>query len=213
MIKILLLSFLCICSFTSCKSDLSKPEQQVQKQTSKEAKADFKTIEAFIYEKLEGQTLIRNYGKDSGQTKIIFKKDGNFIGDYLGKIKADGFDGGLSDKAAIYYHAEEIHTSNFEGRFKLKKMINDHTFLMELENLKFTSETGPYNDIYYKVDFALGLEAFDEFYLYTPGTELNLLDKNNAKLMANVKKTESDEKTTGFVIYNKSKDDIFNQLH
>ena len=74
-------------------------EKSVENTDKNQKEVDFETIKNFFYEKLKGQTLIRTYGEDTGQTKVIFENGGRFRGDYFGKISADGKDYGLTDTA------------------------------------------------------------------------------------------------------------------
>lgn len=158
-----------------------------------------------------GQTLIRTYGEDTGQTKIVFEKDGAFRGDYFGKIAADGRDYGLTGKAQIYYHAEEIHTSIFEGKFKIEKALDDYRYQVDLYDYKIRSEEGAYDDIYYHVDFALGLDPEFQYILYRPGCPISSLEKDDRLIEIAKKGSPDGEKTSGFIIYNKTDGEVFSQ--
>ena len=144
-----------------------------------EVKPSLDQIAELFYEKLLGQTLVRTYGEDTGQTKIVFEKDGKFRGDYFGKIAADGKDYGLTATAQIYYHAEEIHSSEFEGIFEIIGQIDDYSYEVDLRDYKITTKEGPYDDIYYHVDFALGLNPESEYILYRPGCLIENLEKDD----------------------------------
>ena len=170
-------------------------------------------LEKFLFEKLKGQKLVRNYGEDTGWTNLEFLEDGNFTGSYFGKIKNDGFDAGLTEYAWIWHRGEEIHTSDFKGKFKIVEQINDNIYKMKLDNFEITSEYGRYDDIYFNVDFALGIKPDADYYLYIPGTPASLLPNENSRLDKNYKKEDSKEdKTQGFIIWNKYEDEVFNQL-
>lgn len=173
--------------------------------------ADFETIKNFFYEKLKGQTLIRTYGKDTGQTKIIFENDGHFRGDYFGKIAADGKDYGLTQTAQIYYHAEEIHSSEFEGIFEITKAIDDYRYELDLRDYKITTEEGVYDQIYYHVDFALGLDPESDYILYRPACPIKTLEKDDRLIEIAKKGSPDGEKTAGFIIYNKTCGEVFSQ--
>lgn len=180
-----------------------------KKQTYKEV--DFQSVINLFYEKLKGQTLIRNYGGNTGQTKIIFENKGTFRGDYFGKIASDGQDYGLSWKAASSYGGEEIHSSNFEGRFEITEALDDYTYKLKLKSFKITSKEGAHDDIYYNVNFALGLNPEASYLLYRPGCQIKNLDKDQ-RLIEIAKKTSPDgEKTRGFIIYNKTDGEVFSQ--
>lgn len=170
-------------------------------------------LEKFLFEKLKGQKLVRNYGEDTGWTNLEFLEDGNFTGSYFGKIKNDGFDAGLTEYAWIWHRGEEIHTSDFKGKFKIVEQINDNIYKMKLDNFEITSKYGRYDDIYFNVDFALGIKQDADYYLYIPGTPASLLPNENSRLDKNYKKEDSKEdKTQGFIIWNKYEDEVFNQL-
>lgn len=190
-------------------------EEEISKEESVQSQAespDLKTIRDFLLEKLRGQNLVRNYSTDGANTKIIFENGGYFTGDYFGKKEDDGFDGKLSDTAAIFYHAEEIHSSKFEGVFEITNMIDEYTYEMKLKDFKITSEVGPHDDIYYNVDFALGMKPDSKYLLYRPGTMIKDLDQRDERLIEIAKNGEENrEKTVGFIIYNQTDKEIFAQ--
>ena len=170
-------------------------------------------ISTFLYEKLDGQKLLRNYGEDTGWTNLEFSADGAFTGSYMGNTSADGFDGGLNDYAQIWYHAVEIHSSDFKGNFKIVEQINDYVYKMKLENFEITSEYGAHDDIYYNVDFALGIREDADYYLYIPGTPGDLMPGEDSRLDNSYKREEATEdKSEGFIIWEKYDDEVFNQL-
>lgn len=206
LILIFALVFLTSCTKTS--EDVNNINQQTK---IEEKKPDFEQIAEIFYEKLWGQTLIRTYGEDTGQTKIVFEKDGAFRGDYFGKIAADGRDYGLTGKAQIYYHAEEIHTSIFEGKFKIEKALDDYCYQVDLYDYKIKSEEGAYDDIYYHVDFALGLDPESQYILYRPGCPISSLEKDDRLIEIAKKGSPDGEKTSGFIIYNKTDREVFSQ--
>ena len=206
LILIFVLVFLTSCANTS--EDANNLNQQTK---IEEKKPDFEQIAEIFYEKLWGQTLIRTYGEDTGQTKIVFEKDGAFRGDYFGKIAADGRDYGLTGKAQIYYHAEEIHTSIFEGKFKIEKALDDYCYQVDLYDYKIKSEEGAYDDIYYHVDFALGLDPESQYILYRPGCPISSLEKDDRLIEIAKKGSPDGEKTSGFIIYNKTDREVFSQ--
>lgn len=190
-------------------------ENTTQIQTTEEnqtqSQADFETIKNFFYEKLKGQTLIRTYGEDTGQTKVIFENNGHFKGDYFGKIAADGKDYGLTDIAWLYYHGEEIHSSEFEGIFEITRAIDDYRYELDLRDYKITTQEGVYDQIYYHVDFALGLNSDSEYIIYRPGCPIKTIE-NDERLIEIAKKASPDgQKTAGFIIYNKTDKEIFSQ--
>ena len=124
----------------ACGSENKKEIETDGKTEITEIKPSLDQIAELFYEKLWGQTLIRTYGEDTGQTKIVFEKDGKFKGDYFGKIAADGKDYGLTATAQIYYHAEEIHSSEFEGIFEIIKQIDDYRYEVDLRDYKITKK-------------------------------------------------------------------------
>lgn len=202
---IFLAIFLVACSN---EEEISK-EKSVQNEVES---PDFETIRNFLLEKLKGQILVRNYSTDGANTKIVFENGGYFTGDYFGKKEDDGFDGKLSDTAAIFYHAEEIHSSKFEGVFEITNMIDEYTYEMKLKDFKITSEVGPHDDIYYNVDFALGMKPDSKYLLYRPGTMIKDLDQRDERLIEIAKNGEENrEKTVGFIIYNQTDKEVFAQ--
>ena len=208
--KILIALILVI--LTSCgKENEGEKTSQSQSEIQSQSQPDFETIRDFFYEKLQGETLIRTYGENTGQTKIIFENEGQFRGDYFGKIAADGKDYGLTDTAQIFYHAEEIHDSEFKGIFEITEIIDDYRYKLDLRDYKITTKEGAYDDIYYHVDFALGLDPESDYILYRPGCPIKDLEKDD-RLIEIAKKGSADgEKTRGFIIYNKTDREIFSQ--
>lgn len=205
-----LLIALIFLGLTACGNE-KQVETTKENQSQTEEKADFETIKIFFYEKLKGQTLIRTYGEDTGQTKVIFENSGHFRGDYLGKISADGKDYGLTNTAWLYYHGQEIHTSEFAGSFVITKAIDDYRYELGLKDYKITTKQGVYDQIYYHVDFALGLNPDANYILYRPGCPIKTLEKDD-RLREIAKKGSPDgEKTAGFIIYNKTDKEIFSQ--
>ncbi|SUU92959.1 Uncharacterised protein [Anaerococcus octavius] len=211
-IERLLLLVLTLFLVNGCEKRSETPE--VVNLEEKEGKGpSLEELQKFLFEKLKGQKLVRNYGEDTGWTNLEFLEDGNFTGSYFGKIKNDGFDAGLTEYAWIWHRGEEIHTSDFKGKFKIVEQINDNIYKMKLDNFEITSEYGRYDDIYFNVDFALGIKPDADYYLYIPGTPASLLPNENSRLDKNYKKEDSKEdKTQGFIIWNKYEDEVFNQL-
>lgn len=202
---------------TSCGT-ISEKEKSLPKTEKLEAKSeeihDLNKLSSFIFDKLKGQKLIRNYGEDTGWTEIIFDEDGNFHGSYLGSIKSDGFDGGLDQYAKNRYLVGEIHESTFEGKFKLVKQVNDYVLMMQMEDFTITSKYGAHDGTHFNVDFALGIKADADYYLFIPKTPEEFLPKEQSKLKDNYKLEDSTEdKTDGFILRNKYQDEVFNQLH
>ena len=189
----------------------SQKEENLKEETGVYQEADFATIRDFFYEKLFGETLVRTYGEDSGQTKVIFEKEGSFRGDYFGKIASDGMDYGLTWKAISSYGGEEIHTSTFEGKFEIIRQVDDYIYEMSLEDFKITSDEGPYDDIYFHVDFALGLNPEADYILYRPGCPIDKLYEDDR--LRDIAQTGSKDgkKTIGFIIYNKTDGEVFSQ--
>lgn len=206
--KILIALILVI--LTSCGKE-NEGEKTSQSEIQSQSQPDFETIRDFLYEKLKGETLIRTYGENTGQTKIIFENQGQFRGDYFGKIAADGKDYGLTATAQIFYHAEEIHDSEFKGIFEITEIIDDYRYKLDLRDYKITSKEGAYDDIYYHVDFALGLDSESDYILYRPGCPINDLEKDDRLLEIAKKGSTDGEKTRGFIIYNKTDGEIFSQ--
>ena len=206
--KILIAIILVI--LTSCGKE-NEGEKTSHSQSEIQSQPDFETIRDFLYEKLKGETLIRTYGENTGQTKVIFENQGHFRGDYFGKIAADGKDYGLTATAQIFYHAEEIHDSEFKGIFEITEIIDDYRYKLDLRDYKITTKEGAYDDIYYHVDFALGLDSESDYILYRPGCPIKELEKDD-RLVEIAKKGSADgEKTRGFIIYNKTDREIFSQ--
>lgn len=208
--KILIALILVI--LTSCgKENEGEKTSQSQSEIQSQSQPDFETIRDFFYEKLKGETLIRTYGENTGQTKIIFENQGQFRGDYFGKIAADGKDYGLTATAQIFYHAEEIHDSEFKGIFEITEIIDDYRYKLDLRDYKITTKEGAYDDIYYHVDFALGLDPESDYILYRPGCPIKDLEKDDRLLEIAKKGSTDGEKTRGFIIYNKTDREIFSQ--
>lgn len=207
----------CTIFLISCTS-LSEKEKSLPKTEKSEKKSeeihDLNKLSDFIFDKLKGQKLIRNYGEDTGWTEIIFDEDGNFHGSYLGTIKSDGFDGGLDQYAKNRYLVGEIHESTFEGKFKLVKQVNDYVLMMQMEEFTITSKYGAHDGTHFNVDFALGIKVDADYYLFIPKTPEEFLPKEQSKLKDNYKLEDSTEdKTDGFILRNKYQDEVFNQLH
>lgn len=205
--KKILLAFLLL-GLTACGSN---PKVASKERNEEYEEVDFNTIKNFFYEKLKGETLIRTYGEDTGQTKVIFENDGHFRGDYFGKIASDGKDYGLTDTAWLYYHGEEIHSSEFTGIFEITKVIDDYRYEVDLRDFKITTKEGVYDQIYYHVDFALGLNPDSRYILYRPGCPIKTLEKDDRLLEIAKKASPDGEKISGFIIYNKTDGEVFSQ--
>ncbi|MFO3715304.1 hypothetical protein [Anaerococcus cruorum] len=207
--KILVLLF-SVSLLSSCSNG---KDDDLKVQEEKQAEVNLDELQKFLFEKLNGEQLVRNYGEDTGWTDLEFTEDGNFTGSYLGKIENDGFDAGLSEYAWNWYRAEEIHTSDFKGKFTIVEQINDNVYRMKLDNFEITSDYGRYDDIYFNVDFAIGIKPDADYYLYIPGTPASLLPNEDSRLDNNYKKEDmAEDKTQGFIIWNKYEDEVFNQL-
>ena len=215
----ILVGLLSLFLLTSCGQSEEKEAPEVvnleEESETKEAheSVDLDEISAFLYGKLDGQKLARNYGEDTGWTNIEFSSDGEFTGSYMGKTSVDGFDGGRNWKAQAYYLGEEIHSSNFEGRFTIVKQMNDYVYMMKLEDFEITSEYGLHDDIYFNVDFSIGMREDADYYLYIPGTPGDLMPGEDSRLDNSYKREEATEdKSEGFIIWEKYDDEVFNQL-
>ena len=207
------LSFLVACN-NGGEDDMPKTvnvEEKAKEESSSDV--DIASISDYLFEKLDSQKLVRNYGEDTGWTNLEFTEDGNFTGSYFGKIKNDGYDGGLTEYAWNWHRGEEIHTSDFKGKFKIIEKVNDYVYKMKIDSFEITSENGRYDDIYINVDFALGIKPDADYYLYIPGTPAKYLPGEDSRLDNNYKKEgEGEDKTQGFIIWNKYQDEVFNQL-
>lgn len=218
--KKLTLFFLSLTVLTACgKEDKPVAPATVnleEKQAANEGKVqdtklDLGEVEDFLFKKLDGQTLVRNYGEDTGWTSMTFGPDGTFTGSYLGKIANDGFDAGLTEYAWIWHRGEEIHTSDYKGKFKIVEEENDHVFKMQMEDFEITSEYGRYDDIYFNVDFALGIKPDADYYLYIPGTTKDYAPNEDSRMDEQFKGDGAVEKTVGFTIWNKYNDEVFKE--
>lgn len=214
----ILLGLLSLSILSSCEKEEEKELPKTVSLEEKSNEGDNKTpsldeLSVFLYEKLDGEKVVRNYGKDSGWTNLEFGQDGNFTGSYMGKTSIDGFDGGRNWKAAAYYLGEEIHSSDFKGKFSIVKQISDYEYEMELEDFEITSQYGLHDDIYFNVDFAIGLKKEADYYLFIPGTPGNLMPGKDSRLDKSYKKEyATEDKSQGFIIWEKDDDEVFNQL-
>lgn len=207
----LILLSLAACGNENQVENTEKNQSQSAEQSQSQKEPDFETIKKFFYEKSKGQTLIRTYGEETGQTKVIFENEGHFRGDYFGKIAADGEDYGLTDVAWLYYHGEEIHSSEFKGIFEIIKAIDDYRYELDLRDYKITTEEGVYDQIYYHVDFALGLNPDSEYILYRPGCPIKDLEKDDRLIEIAKQGSPDGQKVAGFIIYNKTDGEVFSQ--
>lgn len=214
----ILVGLLSISILTACGQVEEKQAPKVvnleeEKEKEKKNEPTLEALSEFLYEKLDGQKLVRNYGEDTGWTNLELGPDGTFEGSYMGKTSVDGFDGGRNWKAAAYYLGEEIHSSDFKGRFTIVKQINDYVYMMKLEDFEITSEYGLHDDIYFNVDFAIGMREDADYYLYIPGTPGDLMPGEDSRLDNSYKREEATEdKSEGFIIWEKYDDEVFNQL-
>lgn len=198
-----------------CAKDNEKEAPEVVNLEEKEEQStiDLDYLNEYIFEKLDGASLIRDYGEDTGHSDMQFGPDGTFTGSYMGKIENDGFDAGLTEYAQIWYHAEEIHTSKYEGKFIITEQVNDYVYKMKLENFDIISEYGAYDDIYFNVDFALGIKPDADYYLYIPGTPYEYAPGEDSRLDQKWNVDGGDQKTYGFVIWNKYDDEVFDERY
>ena len=206
-----LIGIICLSAMLALSGCADKNQAEKAKNESTEESLNLEDVRPIILDKLCFQTLIRTYGEGTGQTKVIFENDGKFRGDYFGKIAADGKDYGLSATAQIFYHAEEIHSSEFIGKIDLTKMLDEYRYEAKLSEYKITSKEGAHDDIYYNVDFALGLDMDDEYILYRPGAPIKDLEKDDRLIDLAKNSSQDGEKVRGFILYNKTKKEVFTQ--
>ena len=84
---------------------------------------------------------------------------------------------------------------------------------MKLKDFEITSEYGLHDDIYFNVDFALGIREEADYYLYIPGTPGSYMPGEDTRLDKNYKReTMKEDKSEGFIIWEKYDDEVFNQL-
>ena len=212
--KLLYLVF-CGLVLSGCSKEESQkiPEVVNLEEDTENPEVDLAYLNEYIFGKLDGASLIRDYGEDTGHSDMQFGPDGTFTGSYMGKIKNDGFDAGLSDYAQIWYHAEEIHTSKYKGKFVITEKVNDYVYKMKLENFDITSEYGKYDDIYFNVDFALGIKPDADYYLYIPGTPYEYAPNEDSRLDQLWSVDGGEGKSQGFVIWNKYEDEVFDERY
>lgn len=218
-----LLIIISVFAFVACSNDevdkkdepgvVTLDSDQNETEQAEKEEVSLNELKSFLFEKLDGQKVIRNYGEDTAWTDIIFSADGAFKGTYMGKYQNDGFDGGMREFAENVYLGEEIHLSDFNGNFEITEQINDYVYKMKLTDFEISSEYGAHDAIYFNVDFALGMNPYAEYYLYIPGTPKSYLPNADTKLDSNYKLEDyKEDKTQGFIIWNKTDDEVFNQF-
>lgn len=92
-------------------------------------------------------------------------------------------------------------------------MLDEYRYQAKLVDYKITSKEGAHDDIYYNVDFALGLDKEDDYILYRPGAPIKDLEKDDRLIDLAKKSSQDGQKIRGFILYNKTKGEVFFQRY
>lgn len=167
-----------------------------------------------IFNYLEGMEVNTSHGpSDSPFTNIEFKKDGRFVGDFY-EITSDER---LND-AAEEYQTSPQYQNSFEGKFDFLGMDENGNYKLKISELKLEKEVGidPEWPFIAYVDYVADLDLDDEIIMILPGTSMSLEKRLASKLEKYYSPDNSyyenidDEKAYGLILYNKTKDKVFN---
>src|SRR5699024_7607155 len=102
-------------------SEATNEEETAEEETRPaETESEFQ----WLYDELNGKSFIFSSGVGAWGTSIRFLDEGNFLGEY-------------SDA-----NGPEMVVSEFTGHFDIQKEIDEFTYLLDLNNLQITSDTG-----------------------------------------------------------------------
>ena len=171
-------ALLCI-SQTGCSGDAvvkevagqvaSAAHTKDEKQDLEEAKKQDSAENAFTFADLSKYSFNFSSGAGAWGTGLEINEDGSFTGSY--------HDSNMGDTGPGYPNGS-VAVCNFSGRFTQLKKVNEYTYSMRLEELKYENPAG-IEEIIDGVKFiysgAYGLEGGTEFLVYLPGAPVSEL--------------------------------------
>lgn len=124
---------------------------------------------SFSFEDLNCTAFQFSSGAGAWRTIVNIRRDGSFFGEYS--------DSNMGETGEGYPHGT-VYCSDFTGRFSQPVMIDDYTYSMTLEEIRYRCQpdTEEIRDgILYHSTEAYGLSGSNEFLIYLPGTPIELL--------------------------------------
>ena len=143
-----------------------------QSQTDSASETDFETAasddmsQCFSFESLKPFTFVFSSGAGAWRTMLTIQEDGSFSGQY-----SDSDAGSYSDA----YPNGTQYLCNFTGRFSQPAVVNENTFSVKVEEMKFANQPGTeeiMNDVRILYSECNGLSKGDEILIAVPGTPL-----------------------------------------
>ena len=123
----------------------------------------------FSFADVEGIEFYFSSGVGAWDTHLTIKPDGSFSGNYhdsnMGET-GEGYPGGTK------------YCCDFDGSFTEPQKVDDYTYVFELKDLDYLTETGSQeikDQILYVYSDAYGLDDPGEFYMFLPGKPLDEL--------------------------------------
>lgn len=186
--KILVVLALCLV-FTACKADKdqnketeNKPVQEVQSQEKEEGKDKKEAEKDKKKEKTDKEKLSKDE-KNSDSKIFSMLEDKEFVAyitdrsDFIYFYKDGTFDG------CTYSGGPEKVACLYTGRFGKPKKLNDKSYSLTLEEIKYQTPTkgniegSKTNDVYYPSIYFDESMKGQEYTVYLPGTNLHNLEK------------------------------------
>lgn len=147
----------------------AKPEEDtVPGEEKQDTQADVSQNqeEGFSLADLKNHRFIFSSGAGGWGTTLVISEDGSFSGEYSDSDMGDIGDG---------YPAGTVYQCDFTGQFTKPVMVNEYTYLMEIEEINLEKEPGTEeikDEILYKYSTPYGLEDAKNILIYLPGAPL-----------------------------------------
>lgn len=205
------------------KEELNKvPNKEADEKDSKEAKSEeenkeFAKEDSYeeVLDMLEDEEFRSTQAPSTPHSNLVFGINGEFEGKGA-TISSDPSE--FHEDYEEEYQFEN-HKSNFNGKFKIDEKIDDYSYKISLEDFEVTSQDAKLGDHTYEVNYAIHIDPSDEFILFTKQTPEERLINESEKLdriyqlqfSEYVTYLGTGDKSLGYIIYNKTQDQVFHQ--
>ena len=184
MVSLLLSAAMLLC-FTGCTGGEELPASSAPNTEASETTVPAETVksvepeteptipkEAFSYSQLQHRVFQFSSGAGGWATDLRIASDGSFSGDF--------HDSNMGITGPDYPNGS-VSLSNFTGRFAWPVKVDDYTYSLKLESIRYEIQPGTTeirDGVQYCYGDAYGLADAQELLLYLPGTPLDSLPED-----------------------------------
>lgn len=149
----------------------TQTEESVDKQEQTQETESIEETDEFSFADLVGQNFMFSSGAGGWATMMNVRADGSFSGQYHDS------DMGVTGEEYPY---GTVYQCTFSGQFSKPEKINDYTYSMKFQDLKYEKEPGTeeiVDGIYFHYTDPYGLEETRRVYVYLPGAPIAQLSE------------------------------------